>query len=365
MMRLRRRPRYDTLQNEVRKRGRSWGRWVYLGLVGLFFVWLFDMFLGDLVYLKADGLVMRDRVVVATQYTASVRTLTVEEGSRVRKGERIGGLLSQAVEESLAKLSSDVADLLTRSTQLTVRKNVIDAVSPMAERRLEEARAARRTSERDNTKGLYTVERRHTLLENEIKGASSMAEIEAERRTMAVDLPKLKAAVDAAVQAMDRLKDIYGSGAIDSPVDGVVGHLNVSQGSVVKPGDPLMEIFHGEPYVLAYIPEGALYRVEVGDRIEIDVGFKTYLGRIGRIYPVTSQLPREFRDTFRQAPRAQVVRIEFEPGQTYPTLFARTRIGAAGWPPEWMLRLWRSVIGDEKDDPSATAVRRNSADAGN
>jgi len=33
-MRLCRRPRFDTLQNEVRKRGRSWGRWVYLALVG-------------------------------------------------------------------------------------------------------------------------------------------------------------------------------------------------------------------------------------------------------------------------------------------------------------------------------------------
>ncbi len=32
-MRLRRRPRFDNLQNEVRKRGRAWGRWVYLALV--------------------------------------------------------------------------------------------------------------------------------------------------------------------------------------------------------------------------------------------------------------------------------------------------------------------------------------------
>lgn len=66
-MRLHRRPRYDTLRNEARKRGRSWGRWIYLGLVAAFFAWLFDIFLGDLVYLRAEGLVMRDRVALATQ----------------------------------------------------------------------------------------------------------------------------------------------------------------------------------------------------------------------------------------------------------------------------------------------------------
>ena len=33
MMRLRRRPRYDLLANEVRKRGTSWGRWLYLALI--------------------------------------------------------------------------------------------------------------------------------------------------------------------------------------------------------------------------------------------------------------------------------------------------------------------------------------------
>lgn len=353
-MRLRRRPRYDALQNETRKRGRSWGRWIYLGLVGVFVVWLFDIFLGDLVYFRADGLVMRDRVVLATQYTASVRQLPVEEGGRVRKGELIADLVSQSVEESLAKLASDVADLLTRSTQLTTRKQVIDAIAPMAKRRLAEAQEARRRSESDGSRGLYTVDRRHTLLENVIKGATSMAEIDAERRAMEVDLPKLKAAVDAAVQAMARLKAIYGDGQVRSSVEGVVGHLHVSRGSVVKPGDPLMEIFHGKPYVLAYVPEGALYRLEVGDRVEVEIGFESYSGTIGQIYPVTSQLPREFADTFRKAPRAQVIRIEFA-GSTYPTLFARTRVSAAGWPPQWMKRMWRKFVGDEGGSPVASA----------
>jgi multidrug resistance efflux pump len=353
-MRLRRRPRYDTLQNEVRKRGRSWGRWLYLGLVGLFALWLLDIFFGDLVYFRADGLVMRERVVLATQYTASVHQLSVVENGHVRKGQVIAELVSQGVEESLAKLSSDIASLLTQTTQLTTRKRVIDAISPMAKRRLAEAQQAQRLSEGSGTRGLYTVDRRHTLLENVINGATSVAQIDAERRSMNVDLPKLQLAVEAAVQAMNRLKKIYGDGKVRSSVDGVVGHLFVSRGSVVKPGDPLMEIFYGKPYVLAYVPEGALYRLEVGDPVNIDIGFESYSGRISHIYPVTSQLPREFSDTFRSTPRAQVVRIEFD-GDTFPSLFARTKVSAGDWPPRWMVRLWYELIG-HGEKPATTGA---------
>ncbi len=360
-MRLRRRQRFDAIRNDVRKRGRSWGRWIYLGLVGLFFFWIFRIFVGDLVYFRADGLVLRDRVVIATQYMASVQTLNVEEGAEVAQGDVIAELVSQSVEEGLARLTADLADLLLRGTQLAVRKNIIDETAPRVAKRLANARAAREASERPETRGLYTVERRHVLNDNEIKAATVDAEFNAERRAMDTNLPKLQAAIDAATRSIARLKSIYAGGTVKAPARGVVGHLYVRKGSVAKAGEPLMEIFHGPPYILAYVPEGALYRVEVGDRIKIGVGFATYAGVISRIYPVTAQLPREFSDAFRQPPRAQVVRIEFEaPGQ-YPTLFARIEVSAADWPPRWLVRLWHSVIGENPASASAPQAGRTGA----
>jgi multidrug resistance efflux pump len=345
-MRLRELHSLDTLSNETRRRGKSWGRWIYLGLVAAFFFWIFDLFFGELVYFRADGLVLRDRIALATQYPASIKELRVEEGDEIKAGDAIAALVSQNVEETLAKLSTDMANVLTRSTQLAIRKNVIDATSPLVAQRLKEARSARVTSEDKSLTGLYTVERRYKLVENEIASASAEAETKAEARIIASDLPRLRAAVDTALQAMSRLKDLYADGRVVAPVDGVVGRLYVSKGSVVKPGDSMMDLYHGVPYVLAAVPEGALYTVECGDRIRIKVGFKSYTGHIAKIYPVTAPLPQEFRDALRQIRRAQMVRVEFEPDQDFPTLFARTELSAADWPPQWMSRMWNGWLGN-------------------
>jgi len=116
-MRLRKRPRFDNLQNEVRKRGRSWGRWVYLALVlGLLF-WVLDSFFGNYIYLRAEGLVLRERVVIATQYPAAVTELRVREGWNVTKGELLAQLRSQSVEERLAKLHAQLGKLCKSQLQ--------------------------------------------------------------------------------------------------------------------------------------------------------------------------------------------------------------------------------------------------------
>ena len=46
-------------------------------------------------------------------------------------------------------------------------------------------------------------------------------------------------------------------------------------------------------------------------------------------------LKKEFQDSLRPPPRAQMVRIGFDAGQPQPTLFARPRISAASWWSLW------------------------------
>lgn len=356
-MRLRRRPRFDTLQNEARKRGRSLGRWIYLGLVCALLFWVFDMFLGKMIYFRAEGLVLRDRIVIATQYPAGVQELNVEEGSSVKEGKILARVRSQRVEESLAQLYSDLANGLGRSTELQVRGKVIEAISPMVDRSYDEARHARVASERLRDKQLLTIGRRAELLKGEIDSARTRSEVLAERRAIEDDLPDLLAAVEAAEKAVARLQQVYSDGVLKAPADGIIGYLHVSEGSVVQMGEPLMEIFTGTPYVLAYVPEGALYELHPGDPINISLGFKDYHGRVDRIYPVAGQLPKEFQNTFEPVARARIVRIEFEPNQPYPSLFSKTTLSAAGWPPAWLARLATTSYSDVAED--LTTMRSN------
>lgn len=338
-MRLRRRARYDTLQNEVRRRGRSWGRWIYLGLLCALFLWIGDMFVGNLLYFQADGLVMRDRVVLATQYPAEVEKLNIEEGSRITKGQLLAQVRSQKVEETFAQLYSDMAQAIVRATDLEVRSKVYKAIYPMAQHRYQEAHAARLATDKLSDDNRLTNMRRAELLKGEIDSAQAQVQIEAEQTTIEQNVPDIKAAVAASKAAVGRLRHIYADGTVTAPDDGVIGYLHVATGSVVQPGDPLMELFTNKPYILAYVPEGALYELGPGDPVKIRVGFDTYYGKVSRLYPLASRLPKEFQNTFQPAARAQVVRIEFDPGKSYPALFSKTRLSAADWSPAWLKRL--------------------------
>jgi multidrug resistance efflux pump len=355
-MRLRRRPRFDTLQNEVRRRGRSWGRWIYLGLLCGLVLWIVDMFVGNLLYFRADGLVMRDRVVLATQYPAEITKLNVEIGTQITKGELLAQVRSQKVEETFAQLYSEMAQSISRATDLEVRNQVYEATYPMAQHRYSEAHAARVSTDKLSNQNITNM-RRAELLKNEIDSAQEQTRIEAEQTTIEKNLPDLKAAVSASKDAVARLKGIYADGVLRAPNDGVVGALNVAEGSVVRPGDPLMELFTNKPYVLAYVPEGALYELLPGDPIKIRVGFSTYYGQVGRLYPVASLLPKEFQNTFQPASRAQVVRIEFGPDQKYPALFSKTQLSAADWPPRWLKRLFFESFGKLSDNISAARIK--------
>jgi len=354
-MRLRRRPRYDTLQNEVRRRGRSWGRWIYLGLLCGLLLWIADMFIGDLVYFRAEGLVMRNRVVLATQYPAEVSKLNVEEGSPIETGEILAQVRSQKIEETLAQLYSDMVNGISRATDLEVRNQVYKAIYPMTQRRYTEAHAARRASEALRDQGLIDNVRRADLLKSEIESALEQMKIEAEQKTIDDNMPELNAAVTASKEAIKRLRDVYADGVLKAPDNGVVGYLHVAQGSVVQPGEPLMELFTGDSYILAYVPEGALYSLQPGDPIKIKVGLNTYFGKVGRLYPVAGQLPEEFQNTFQPVSRAQIVRVEFDPGQERPALFSKTKLSAVGWPPAWLKRLltetYERVTGGVREEP--------------
>ena len=341
-MRLRRRVRFDNLQNEVRKRGRSWGRWAYLALVlGLLF-WVFDSFFGNYIYLRAEGLVLRERVVVATQYPAAVVELPVREGWNVKRGEVLGRLRSQSVEETLAKLDAQLAGVMTRATELSIRDKVNTALYPLAQHRYQLARDARISSEELLSRQLLTTNRRSELVKDEVVSAESQAQLAAERDALAREVAGIRAAIDSTQGAIKRLNELYGTGVIVSPVSGIIGSLSASEGSVVREAEPIMEIFTGLPFILAYVPEGALYDVQEGDRVRVGIGLASYDGYVGQSYDLAGRLPKEFQQTFQPVNRARVIRVEFARDQgDLPPLFAKIKLSAAGWPSDWLRRMVR------------------------
>jgi hypothetical protein len=169
-------------------------------------------------------------------------------------------------------------------------------------------------------------------------------------------LEKFRDAIDSTQRAIERLAELYGNGIITSPVSGIIGVLTVSEGSVVREADPMMEIFTGSPFILAYVPEGALYDVQAGDRVRVGIGLASYDGYVGQSYDLAGRLPKEFQQAFQPANRARLIRVEFAPEQRdLPPRFAKARLSAAGFPSDWLRRMvsrWLHVALKPRSGPA-------------
>jgi hypothetical protein len=80
--------------------------------------------------------------------------------------------------------------------------------------------------------------------------------------------------------------------------------------------------------------------VRGGDRLRIAVGLASYDGYVSQNYDLAGQLPKEFQQTFQPVNRARLIRVGFDPDRRNPPrLFAKTKLSAAGWPPDWLRRI--------------------------
>ena len=71
---------------------------------------------------------------------------------------------------------------------------------------------------------------------------------------------------------------LYDDGKLRSMIDGVVGKVLVSPGSVVRPGEPMIEIVGKHRFVVAWFPVSRLYCLEVGDAVSVSTGVAVSTG---------------------------------------------------------------------------------------
>jgi hypothetical protein len=82
-------------------------------------------------------------------------------------------------------------------------------------------------------------------------------------------------------------------------------------GDVYRPGDPILSVFWGKPYVMAYLPSRYLLSIRKGMQVRVADGRNESVGIIEDILAVTEGLPKEFQNTFKPLDRSQLARIRF------------------------------------------------------
>ena len=318
-------------------------RWLYLASVLALAIWLVNLFFGGLLYLQSEGLVLGDPGTVSAEFPVTVRDVLVQEGDVVEKGQIAVQVTSQSVTETIARLTAEIATRQARRGELRIRSEVVDALLGLATNRQKVAKDALQELETLFARQFLALNQRTAAVEMDFRSYQDLETLRAEKRIGETEINTLSVALAEAERALGDLRTLYDEGRLRIPVDGVISRVISNRGSVVRSGEPLVELHGNQRYILAYLPVGGFYDVTIGDEVKINIGFQSARGVITRVEPVAAALPREFQRAFTPVERQQLIRVEFAPGEVPPPLFTKVSLRSANIVPHRISQIWTEL----------------------
>jgi multidrug resistance efflux pump len=332
---IRKRARPDNLKNQVRAGGQSFARKLYFYCVVGVFVMLGWTFTGHWFFLDAEGIVTKERTIIAPDYAARVLTIHVKPGDSVKPGMPIATLQSREIVDSIAELTSRRATISSREAQIIGRIETIQQVLPGARDRKRKADEGKARIAALAARQLTTAPRIQETQREFYEAQREESSLSTELRALTSEFKNITASVVELEEAISQVQKNYNGGKVIAQIEGTVGPRVPHPGQIVKSGEPLVELYRGEMFVLAYLPIGRLYSIEPADGVRVSDGQHTFPGRVDRIENVTDALPPEFQVSFRSADRQQLFRIAFD-GTPPFAIQAKIKL-SSNWSPQGIM----------------------------
>jgi multidrug resistance efflux pump len=329
---IRKRARPDNLKNQVRAGGQSFARRLYFYCIVALFVMLGWVSTGHWFFLDAEGIVTKERTVIAPDYSARVMSIHVRPGDTVKAGQHIATLQSREILDSIAELSARRATISSREAQIIGRIETIQHVLPGARDRRKKADAGRAKINALAAQQLTTSIRIQEVQKEFYEAQREESSLSNELRALTSEFKNIAASVVELDEAIKQVTRTYNNGKVVAQLDGTVGPKVPHLGQIVKSGEPLIEVWRGDMFVLAYLPMGRLYSILPGDTVRV----------VERIENVTDSLPPELQNTFRNAERQQLFRISF-PEQPAFAIQSKIKLSST-WSPQGIMAKGKGMI---------------------
>jgi multidrug resistance efflux pump len=338
---IRKRARPDNLKNQVRAGGQSFARKLYFYCVVGVFATLGWTFTGHWFFLDAEGIVTKERTIVAPDYAARVVAIHVRPGDTVAQGQHIATLQSREVQDSLAELTTRRATVLSREAQAEGRVETIRKVLPGAVERRRRAGETQKQLASLSARGLTTGPRIQDAQKEVYEAEREESSLTTELKALSSELANIKATRKEMDSLIAQFQQSYNGGKVVAGVAGTVGPRVPSLGQVVKSGELLVEVYRGDMFVLAYMPTSRLYSIRPDDAVRVTDGQQASSGRIARIENVTDALPPEFQVNFRSQDRQQLFRVVFDEQPPFP-IQAKVKLSGA-WSPQGLMAFGKGL----------------------
>jgi HlyD family secretion protein len=311
---------------------------IWTGIVGVVaisaVVWLLPAILRKPLpnIVAASGRIEGREVTLAPkEIQGRVKTLLVDEGASVKKGQLVAELESNQLDARFASLAANVANLdaqirqasvdvgyATKSTTATIA--AAESAVSSAEARLARARAilANAYAEYQRAQGLFAsqVNSQSALDQATMNYEAGQADVNAAEKDVAQAQANLAVAYSTkdtvelktqqlralqqgrrgAVSQMEEARANLAERMIYAPTDGTILSRPVEVGDVVSPGSPIFVMVNmSRLYLKVYIPEPDIPKLKLGDPADIAVDAfpgRTFPARITKIFQDAEFTPK-------------------------------------------------------------------------
>jgi len=276
--------------------------------------------------ISASGTIETVEVHVASKVSGELLELAVEEGTRVKTGDKLAVVDHATLDIQLRQAEAGVR--LAEAQRALLVKGARSEDIRQAEEVYRQAQAALNVAEDDarrmrelvRTGSVTPKQREDAEARLTIATAQQSAGAEALKKIRTLARPEEIQAAEArlaqAVGAVDLLKKTISDCTIMAPAGGIVTHKAVEPGELVTPGATIVTLAELDSvYVMIYVTENELGRIRLGGPAEITIDSfsdKVFEGRITYISPQAEFTPKNVQTKQDRVKLVFGVKVEIE-----------------------------------------------------
>lgn len=276
--------------------------------------------------ISASGTIEAIEVNVASKVPGQLEERTVDEGARVRAGDKLAVIDHASLDIQLRQAQAGVD--LARAQLVLLRNGARVEDIQQAEAALKQAQAsftvaaddARRMRELLKTESVTPKQKEDADARLTVAEAQRNAAAEALKKTRTLARPEEIQAAEArlaqAQAAVDLLKKTIADCTVTAPVGGIVTHKALEAGELVTQGATIVTLSELDSvYVMIYVTEKELGRVRLGDAADVKIDAfpdRAFPGKVTYISPEAEFTPKNIQTTEDRVKLVFGVKVEIE-----------------------------------------------------
>lgn len=261
------------------------------------------------IFLEGTGIVSAPLHDVSTPYLSQIEHVNVAPGISVSEGDLIARIRSPQLDQEINNLDRLLLEQSQKEADLRIRYEVAKATSQSANDRLAVTNEAYSRLEGSAAAAVSFTYKMDVSRERS-QASMLKAQADAEAHEIQDQLDRFDVNRRFIKSKISQLQREFNDGKIIASVDGIIGNRIGHSGEVIKPGDPIAEIYDvSSQSIIWHIPSLIIREPRIGDPVYIHYGRKILAGYICEIKQITELATEANQSILRDKQQMQIILV--------------------------------------------------------